>query len=139
LHDLQWVIVCGLAEHSSTILTGGSIIQITLNSQLAAAVTIKSANLLLQPGFAHVNNHEGQPTPAWLLPLSVSASSECALLFAIRSEPVTAKDGEYERLALFQGVTYCLQERSISKNVHLINRSSRIKVTFMIDSAKCKY
>lgn len=59
-------------------------------------MTIKSANLVLQPGFAHVNNNEGQPTPAWLLPLSVSASSECALLFAIRSEPVTAKDGELE-------------------------------------------
>lgn len=69
-------------------------LQITLNSQLAAAVTILSANLLLQPGFAHVNNHEGHPTPAWLLPLSVSASSDCALLFAIRSDSVTGKDGE---------------------------------------------
>ncbi|KAG0578331.1 hypothetical protein KC19_4G014800 [Ceratodon purpureus] len=73
---------------------GRFLLQITLNSQLAAAVTIQSANLLLQPGFAHVNNHEGHPTPAWLLPLSVSASSECALLFAIRSDPVTAKDGD---------------------------------------------
>lgn len=72
------------------------ILQITLNSQMASAVTIKSANLVLQPGFAHVNNHEGYPTPSWLLPLSVSALSECALLFAIRSDSVTTKDGEYE-------------------------------------------
>jgi hypothetical protein len=59
-------------------------LQITLNSQLAAAVTIQSANLLLQPGFAHVNNQEGHPTPAWLL-----------LLFAIRSDSVTSMEGEY--------------------------------------------
>jgi hypothetical protein len=70
-------------------------LQITLNSQLAAAVTIQSANLILQQGFAHVNNQEGHPTPAWLLPLSVSASSECALLFAIRSDSVTSMEGEY--------------------------------------------
>jgi hypothetical protein len=71
---------------------GRFLLQITLNSQLAAAVTIKSANLVLQPGFAHVDNYDGQPTPAWLLPLSIAASSECALLFPIRSEQGTAKD-----------------------------------------------
>uniref|UniRef100_A0A7I4FIM0 Trafficking protein particle complex subunit 11 domain-containing protein n=1 Tax=Physcomitrium patens TaxID=3218 RepID=A0A7I4FIM0_PHYPA len=73
---------------------GRFLLQITLNSQMASAVTIKSANLVLQPGFAHVNNHEGYPTPSWLLPLSVSALSECALLFAIRSDSVTTKDGD---------------------------------------------
>lgn len=89
------------------ILTGAGVYpQITLNSQLAAAVTIKSANLVLQPGFAHVDNNDGQPTPAWLLPLSIAASSECALLFPIRSEQGTAKDGEYGEI----GLSFCFRE-----------------------------
>jgi hypothetical protein len=67
--------------------------QITLTSQVAATFTIESAKLELQPGFAHVNS-EGQPTPGWLLPLTISASSECALLFVVRFQAVAPKDGK---------------------------------------------
>lgn len=68
--------------------------QITLTSQVAATFTIESAKLELQPGFAHINNSEGQPTPGWLLPLTISASSECALLFVVRFQAVAPEDGK---------------------------------------------
>lgn len=41
-----------------------------------------------------MNNSVGQPTPAWLSPLSISANCEGALLFVVRSDAVPAKDGE---------------------------------------------
>lgn len=58
----------------------------TLKSQVEATLVIMSASLSLQPGFAHIDNNEGHPSPAWLLPLTISATAEGALLFVIRSD-----------------------------------------------------
>lgn len=57
-----------------------------LKSQVEATLVIMSAGLSLQPGFAHIDNNEGRPSPAWLLPLTFSATAEGALLFVIRSD-----------------------------------------------------
>lgn len=57
-----------------------------LKSQVEATLVIMSASLSLQPGFAHIDNNEGRPSPAWLLPLTFSATAEGALLFVIRSD-----------------------------------------------------
>lgn len=57
-----------------------------LKSQVEATLVIMSASLSLQPGFAHIDNNEGRPSPAWLLPLTFSATVEGALLFVICSD-----------------------------------------------------
>ena len=57
-----------------------------LKSQVEATLVIMSASLSLQLGFAHIDNNEGRPSPAWLLPLTFSATAEGALLFVIRSD-----------------------------------------------------
>ena len=53
---------------------------------MEATLVIMSASLSLQPGFAHIDNNEGRPSPAWLLPLTLSATVEGALLFVICSD-----------------------------------------------------
>jgi hypothetical protein len=59
---------------------------VILKSQVEATLVIMSASLSLQPGFAHIDNNEGRPSPAWLLPLTFSATVEGALLFVICSD-----------------------------------------------------
>lgn len=57
-----------------------------MKSQVEATVTIVSARLALQSGFAHVDNSDGRPSPIWLLPLTFSPTAEGALVFVIRSD-----------------------------------------------------
>jgi hypothetical protein len=67
--------------------------QVTLKSQVEAIVTIVDAKLALQPGFSHVDDPEGRPSPSLLLPLSLSATREGALLFVVRSDLAARKEG----------------------------------------------
>lgn len=81
---------------------------------MAATLTIESAKLELQSGFAHISNSEGQPTPGWLLPLTISASSECALLFVVQFQPVAPKDGKLKLiLKYFLRIPYEMNTTSI--------------------------
>ncbi|KAJ7527532.1 hypothetical protein O6H91_16G059700 [Diphasiastrum complanatum] len=63
---------------------GTLILQVTLVSQLNAAITITDANLDLQDGFVEVKTSEGRADPLFLMPIAMSASAESALLFVIR-------------------------------------------------------
>ncbi|CAK9206110.1 unnamed protein product [Sphagnum jensenii] len=72
---------------------GTLFLQVTLKSQVEAIVTIVDAKLALQPGFSHVDDPEGRPSPSLLLPLSLSATREGALLFVVRSDLAARKEG----------------------------------------------
>ncbi|BBN01122.1 trafficking protein particle complex subunit 10 [Marchantia polymorpha subsp. ruderalis] len=72
---------------------GTLILQVTLISELVASITILDARLELQAGFIHVNGSDGRPSPSWLVPLQLSATSEGALLFVVRSTSPVIKEG----------------------------------------------
>ncbi|KAH7289351.1 hypothetical protein KP509_31G071500 [Ceratopteris richardii] len=70
-------------------------LQVTLISQLNASITIEDAELVLQPGFVHVNGESGRPFPSSILPLVMAPSSESALLFTARYEMSGKRSEEY--------------------------------------------
>lgn len=74
--------------YDSTIL-----LQVTLISQLNAAITIIDAQLDLQPGFVHIGGANGNPFPSSILPLVMAPSSESALLFMVCLETSSKQDG----------------------------------------------
>eukprot|EP00850_Spirogloea_muscicola_P014903 SM000110S18910 [mRNA] locus=s110:194292:201225:- [translate_table: standard] len=73
------------------VVSGGSdgilLLQVTLKSLVSTPVTITDARLALQAGFVSAEaTAEGRPDCAWLLPLTISAGSEGALLYSVQPE-----------------------------------------------------
>lgn len=66
-------------------------LQVVLRSQLEATVTVTSARLELQSNFfpAQADQSSSSIDTAWLLPLTVHAGSEGALLFTVKPTPAT--------------------------------------------------
>ncbi len=58
-----------------------------------ATITILDVRLDLQAGFEHANAFGGQPYPSWLMPLVLSATSEGALIFIVRSGSTITGEG----------------------------------------------
>eukprot|EP01018_Ginkgo_biloba_P022070 Gb_23994 [translate_table: standard] len=73
---------------------GTLLLQVTLFSQVKAALTILDAWLDLQSGFVHVGSINGRPNPSNVLPLAVSPSSRGGLLFTVRLGSNTPEEGE---------------------------------------------
>ncbi|PWA88389.1 CLUB [Artemisia annua] len=82
--------------HISTLVAeqgsdGALLLQVILNSQVKASLTIHDAWLDLQDGFSHTTKGDGRPTSN-LLPLVVPATSRTGIFFGISMRTTTTED-----------------------------------------------
>lgn len=77
---------------------GTLLLQVTLQSQVKATLSIHDAWLDLQDGFAHTCRKDGRPTAAFF-PLVISAASRAGLLFSICFEFTITTTGEIKELS----------------------------------------
>ncbi|XP_071736624.1 trafficking protein particle complex II-specific subunit 130 homolog [Rutidosis leptorrhynchoides] len=76
---------------ADTCSDGTVLLQVILNSQVKACLTIHDAWLDLQDGFAHAGRGDGRPTPAFF-PLIVPASSKAGILYTISLKTTITED-----------------------------------------------
>ncbi|XP_042064578.1 trafficking protein particle complex II-specific subunit 130 homolog isoform X1 [Salvia splendens] len=72
---------------------GTLLLQVILQSQVKASLTVSDAWLDLQDGFAHTGKGDGRPVSKFF-PLIVSSKSRAGILFSICVVDTPAKDGE---------------------------------------------